>query len=228
MSDSVTQPEVAIDEQDILKIRREKLAEMREAGEAFPNDFSRKDYAADVLDAFDEQSKEDLEALKQTVTVAGRLMLRRVMGKASFIHLQDMTGRIQVYVRRDDLPEGVYQSFKKWDIGDIVGAEGVLFKTKTGELSIHASEIRLLTKSLRPLPEKFHGLSDTEQRYRQRYLDLMMNEDTRKVFDVRSRLILAMRQYLRGKRFTEVETPMMQPIPGGGRLRVRSLRIIIP
>ncbi len=155
------------------------------------------------------------------VQVAGRLMSRRIMGKASFAHVQDMSGRIQLFVQRDALPEGVYNAqFKKvWDVGDIVGADGLLFKTKTGELSIRCDEVRLLTKSLRPLPEKFHGLTDQEQRYRQRYLDLIMNESSRDVFRVRTRMIQFIRSYLNGRDFLEVETPMMQAIPGGAAAR---------
>ncbi len=153
------------------------------------------------------------------VKVAGRLMAKRIMGKASFAQLLDMSGRIQLFLQRDALPEGGYQDFKGWDIGDIVGAEGVLFKTKTGELSVKADSIRLLTKSLRPLPEKFHGLADQETRYRQRYLDLIMNEVSRNTFRMRSRIVQHIRQYLNDRSFLEVETPMMQAIPGGAVAR---------
>jgi len=157
----------------------------------------------------------------QRVKVAGRLMSRRIMGKASFAHIQDMSGRIQLFVQRDNLPENFYnQEFKKnWDIGDIIAAEGVLFKTKTGELSVRVDNLGLLTKSLRPLPEKFHGLTDQEQRYRQRYLDLIMNEVSRKTFSTRTRIVQYIREYLNGKNFMEVETPMMQVIPGGASAR---------
>ncbi len=196
--------------------RRQKLAALNESSsQAFPNDFKREDVAATLHQAFDEKDKEALEATPVSVVVAGRMMLRRVMGKASFATLQDMSGRIQLYVTRDTLPEGDYAQFKQWDLGDIVGARGVLFKTKTGELSVKVSEIRLLTKSLRPLPDKYHGLADQEQRYRQRYLDLMVNEKTRDIFRVRSALIAGMRRYFDDHDFCEVETPMMQAQAGG-------------
>ncbi|MGH8552935.1 MAG: lysine--tRNA ligase, partial [Methylococcales bacterium] len=161
-----------------------------------------------------------LEAHAVRVQVAGRIMTRRIMGKASFCHLQDMSGQIQLYVTRDHLPEGFYnQDFKKWDIGDIVGAEGLLFRTQTGELSIKVDQIRLLTKALRPLPEKFHGLADQEIRYRQRYLDLIMNEATRETFRMRSKIVSYIRDFLSARDFLEVETPMMQAIPGGAMAR---------
>jgi lysyl-tRNA synthetase class 2 len=154
------------------------------------------------------------------VKVAGRMMAKRLMGKAAFTHLQDMSGQIQLFVQRDTLPDSVYEEgFKKWDIGDILGAEGVLFKTKTGELSVRVETIRLLTKALRPLPEKFHGLADQETRYRQRYLDLIMSEDARKIFKIRSRIISFIREFLIERNFLEVETPMMQAIPGGAVAR---------
>ncbi|HBQ78091.1 MAG TPA: lysine--tRNA ligase, partial [Erwinia persicina] len=169
--------DAALELNNELKSRREKLAALREAGLPFPNDF-RRDRTSDTLHAeFDGKENEELEALNIEVSVAGRMMTRRIMGKASFVTLQDVGGRIQLYVARDDLAEGIYnEQFKKWDLGDIVGARGKLFKTKTGELSIHCSELRLLTKALRPLPDKFHGLADQETRYRQRYLDLIANE----------------------------------------------------
>jgi len=150
-----------------------------------------------------------------SVSLAGRLMAKRVMGKASFAHVQDMTGRMQLFVQRDTLPEGHYQTFKGWDIGDIISVEGVLFKTKTDELSVRVSSINLLTKSLQPLPEKFHGLTDQEQRYRQRYVDLIMNDESRKVFQIRSKVVSFIRNYLVNNNFMEVETPMMHVIPGG-------------
>ena len=172
--------DAAIDLNNELKTRREKLAALREQGVAFPNDF-RRDHTSDQLHAdFDGKENEELEALNVEVAVAGRMMTRRIMGKASFVTLQDVGGRIQLYVARDDLPEGVYnEQFKKWDLGDIIAARGKLFKTKTGELSIHCTELRLLTKALRPLPDKFHGLQDQEARYRQRYLDLISNDESR-------------------------------------------------
>ena len=189
---------------------------MRKEGQAFPNTFRRDSYAEFLHESFAELDKEELENKGVRVKVAGRMMLRRIMGKASFATIQDMTGRIQLYVRRDDLPEGFYnQQFKKWDLGDIIGAEGTLFKTQTGELTIAVEKIELLTKSLRPLPDKHRGLSDQETRYRQRYIDLMVNEETRRTFLLRSRIIEAIRNYLLERDFLEVETPMMQSIPGG-------------
>jgi lysyl-tRNA synthetase class 2 len=176
--------------------------------------------AGELHAEYGEKSDEALEALGLRVSIAGRMMSRRVMGKASFAHLQDMSGRMQLFVQRDALEEGVYNTqFKKWDIGDIIGAEGQLFKTKTGELSVKVDSVRLLTKALRPLPEKFHGLSDREQRYRQRYVDLIMNEATRETFRTRTRIVQFIRHYLNEKQFMEVETPMMQLIPGGAAAR---------
>ncbi|WP_174847777.1 lysine--tRNA ligase [Yersinia artesiana] len=203
-----------------LQARREKLAALRKKGIAFPNDF-RREHLSDQLHAeYGEKTNEELEALDIEVTVAGRMMTRRIMGKASFVTLQDVGGRIQLYVSRDDLPEGVYnEEFKKWDLGDILGARGKLFKTKTGELSIHCSELRLLTKALRPLPDKFHGLADQETRYRQRYLDLIANDESRHTFKVRSQVMSAIRNFMVEKGFMEVETPMMQVIPGGASAR---------
>ncbi|MEH2920441.1 lysine--tRNA ligase [Samsonia erythrinae] len=203
-----------------LKARREKLALLRENGIAFPNDF-RRDSTSDRLHAeFDDKENEELEALGIEVTVAGRMMTRRIMGKASFVTLQDVGGRIQLYVSRDDLAEGIYnEQFKKWDLGDILGARGKLFKTKTGELSIHCTELRLLTKALRPLPDKFHGLADQETRYRQRYLDLIANEESRHTFRIRSKVMAAIRSFMVDNGFMEVETPMMQVIPGGATAR---------
>jgi lysyl-tRNA synthetase class 2 len=209
-----------IDENKLIAQRREKLQQLRENGTAFPNDFRRNTMAGELHAEYDDKSDEELEALALRVSLAGRMMSRRVMGKASFAHLQDMTGRMQLFVQRDALDEGFYNSqFKKWDIGDIIGAEGQLFKTKTGELSLKVDKLRLLTKSLRPLPEKFHGLSDQEQRYRQRYVDLIMNETSRETFRVRTRVVRFIRQFLDSKGFMEVETPMMQVIPGGATAR---------
>jgi lysyl-tRNA synthetase class 2 len=204
---------------DLMAQRRAKLTELREQGMAFPNDFRRDALAADLLQHYSELSPEALQQSKVQVKVAGRIVLRRLMGKASFIHLQDVSGRIQLYVRQDALPEGDYEAFVHWDLGDIIGASGELFKTKTGELSIHVSEIRLLTKALRPLPDKFHGLSDQETCYRQRYIDLLANEETRKRFQLRSKIIQALRQFLTEQQFLEVETPMMHVIPGGASAR---------
>ncbi len=208
------------DENKLIAQRRAKLAHMRELGNAFPNDFRRDAIAGELHAEYDDKSEEELETRAVRVKVAGRMMSRRVMGKASFAHLQDMSGRIQLFVQRDNLPEGVYQEFKKeWDVGDIIGAEGMLFKTRTGELSVKVDGLRLLTKSLRPLPEKFHGLADQETRYRQRYLDLIMNEATRESFKTRTRIVQFLREYLNAKGFIEVETPMMQVVPGGATAR---------
>ncbi|MCG7900413.1 MAG: lysine--tRNA ligase [Candidatus Thiodiazotropha weberae] len=208
------------DENKLIAQRREKLQLMRDSGNAFPNDFRRNSMAGELHAEYDAKSDEELESLSLRVSLAGRMMSRRVMGKASFAHLQDMSGRMQLFVQRDLLEEGFYnQQFKKWDIGDIIGAEGVLFKTKTGELSVKVDSLKLLTKALRPLPEKFHGLSDQELRYRQRYVDLIMNEASRETFRQRTRIVQFIRSYLDGRGFMEVETPMMQVIPGGATAR---------
>ena len=175
-----------------VRQRREKLAALRQSGNPFPNDFRRTLWAADIHEQFGDRTAEALEADEVRVSVAGRMMSRRIMGKASFAHIEDGSGTIQLYVRRDDLPEGLYNTaFKKWDIGDILGAEGVVFRTQKGELSVKVDNVRLLTKALRPLPEKFHGLTDQETRYRQRYLDLIANPESRAVFRQRSEIIAA-------------------------------------
>ncbi|MGV6859102.1 MAG: lysine--tRNA ligase [bacterium] len=210
MSDQQTQ-----DENKLMAERRSKLEQLRQKGIAFPNDFRRDTMAGELHAEYDEKPKEYFEENSVRVVVAGRQMAKRVMGKASFSSIQDMSGRFQLYVARDLLPEGVYAEFKTWDIGDILGAEGVLFKTNKGELSVRVDTIRLLTKSLRPLPEKFHGLTDMEQRYRQRYVDLIMNESVRDTFRVRTKAVNYIRNYLASRDFLEVETPMMQVIPGG-------------
>ncbi len=207
------------DENKLIAERRRKLGELRERGSAFPNDFRRDASAADLHRRYGEMDDAALEAAGVRVAVAGRMMAKRVMGKASFTHLQDGSGRIQLYLRRDDLPEGMYQTFKGWDVGDIVGATGTLFRTQKGELSVLCDQVRLLTKSLRPLPEKWHGLSDAEMRYRQRYVDLMVNEESRRVFRLRTAVVAGIRRYLDAAGFMEVETPMMQPIPGGAAAR---------
>ena len=212
--------EIQQDEQEQIKQRRSKLNELRENSIAFPTDFRRNVIAGELLAEYANKSKEELEAEPLRVKIAGRMMTRRVMGKASFCHIQDMSGKIQLYVSRDALPEGVYnEQFKKWDIGDILGAEGVLFKTQTNELSIKVDSIRLLTKALRPLPEKFHGIADQEIKYRQRYLDLIMSEESRNTFFIRSKIVAYIRQFLTDRQFLEVETPMMQVIPGGATAR---------
>jgi len=207
------------DENQIISERRAKLARIRETGQAFPNDFRRKDLAADLHRSYDDKSKEELEAQKTHAVVAGRMMLKRVMGKASFATLQDMSGQVQVYINNDVTGAEAHEAFKHWDLGDILGVEGHVFKTNKGELSIHASKIRLLSKSLRPLPEKFHGLTDMEQRYRQRYVDLITNPASRRTFEVRSKLVQAIREFFVARGYLEVETPMMHPIPGGAAAR---------
>ncbi|EIC28257.1 MULTISPECIES: lysine--tRNA ligase [Methylomicrobium] len=212
--------EIEQDEQELIRLRRAKLSTLRENGIAFPTDFRRNVVAGELFAEYGEKSKEELEENPLRVKVAGRIMTRRVMGKASFCHIQDMSGKIQLYVTRDSLPGDFYnEQFKKWDIGDIVGAEGVLFKTNAGELSVKVDDIRLLTKSLRPLPEKFHGIADQEIKYRQRYLDLIMSESSRKTFLLRSRIVAYIREFLIKRDFLEVETPMMQAIPGGATAR---------
>jgi lysyl-tRNA synthetase class 2 len=215
MSDQPVPP----DENQIIAERRAKLAELRGRGVAFPNDFPREHLAADLHQAWGGKSNEEIEPKAVKATIAGRMMLKRVMGKASFATAQDMSGRIQLYVTRDAVGEAAYEAFKHYDLGDILGARGTLFKTKTGELSLKVTELRLLVKALRPLPEKFHGLADQEQKYRQRYVDLIMSEETRGVFRTRSRIVQAIREFMTGKGFLEVETPMMQPIPGGANAK---------
>jgi len=213
--------QVPHDENQLIAERRTKLKALREQGIAFPNDFKRGDYAEDLQQEFADKDKWTAEALEgagRKVQIAGRLMAKRVMGKASFAQLQDMTGRIQLYLSASDLGES-YEAFKGWDVGDIVGAVGTLTRTRTGELSVKAGTLRLLTKSLRPLPDKWHGLSDVEQRYRQRYVDLVVNPEAREVFIKRSKIISAMRGWLDSRRFLEVETPMMHYIPGGAAAR---------
>ena len=206
-------------ESQLIAQRRAKLDALRAAGNAYPNDYRRDALAAELHDQYQHKSEQELEAQARRVVVAGRVMTRRIMGKASFLHIKDMSGQIQLYVKRDNVPVGLYSEFKQWDLGDIVGAEGVLFRTRTGELSVLVDNIRLITKSLRPLPEKFHGLTDQEARYRQRYLDLIMNDDTRDVFRLRTRIIECLRRFLNDRGFLEVETPMMQVIPGGAAAR---------
>jgi len=207
------------DENQIIAERRAKLAALRAGGQAFPNDFRRDALAGDLHAKHGGESNEALESLAIPVNVAGRMMLKRVMGKACFATLQDMSGRIQLYVTIDGVGADALESFKHWDLGDIVAATGTLFKTRTGELSVKATSVRLLTKSLRPLPEKFHGMTDTEQRYRQRYVDLITNPQARDVFVKRSQIVQAMREFFVSRGYLEVETPMMHPIPGGAAAR---------
>ncbi|MEK9874052.1 MAG: lysine--tRNA ligase, partial [Betaproteobacteria bacterium] len=211
--------EQIVDTNQIIEERRRKLAALREKGNPFPNDFRRENLAGQIIADHNEKSKEDLESSPIKVTVAGRMVLKRVMGKASFATIQDMSDRIQLYLNNEGVGEDIHTDFKHWDLGDIVGAEGTLFKTKTGELSIRVNAIRLLTKSLRPLPEKFHGLVDQEQRYRQRYVDLIVTPESKKNFQIRSKAIQTIRSFLVDRGYLEVETPMMQSIPGGASAR---------
>lgn len=212
---SENKPENAIENtNDLIEQRKAKLTEWRAKGKAYPTDFRRDALAANLLQQYSDKSEVELEALPE-VKVAGRIMTRRLMGKASFVHILDMTGRIQLYVKQDDVTSEVYDEFKQWDLGDIIGAEGHLFKTKTGELSIKVKRIVLLTKAIRPLPDKFHGLTDHETRYRQRYLDLIANEETRRTFLIRTKVTNVIREFLQQHDFLEVETPMMQVLAGG-------------
>ncbi len=215
---------IAVDENHVIAERREKLKLIRETakannGAAFPNDFKPHHHAAVLHAEFGESDNEILDPKAVQVSIAGRMMLKRVMGKASFATIQDASGRIQLFISKDNLTdannEAIYEEFKHWDLGDIVAASGVLFKTKTGELSVKVKELRLLTKSLRPLPEKFHGLADQETKYRQRYVDLMVSEETRATFIARSKFVSAIRSFMLDNQFLEVETPMLHPIPGG-------------
>ncbi|MFE0500230.1 lysine--tRNA ligase [Lysobacter soli] len=218
MTDQTPATATPADENFLIAERRAKLTALRgEGGIAFPNDFRRDEYAGDLQAQFADAgtwTAEALEAEGRRVAIAGRILLKRVMGKASFVQIQDESGRIQLFLQANVLGE-VYDAFKGWDVGDIVGAQGTLTRTKTGELSVKADVLRLLTKSLRPLPDKFHGLADVEQRYRQRYVDLIVSPEAREVFVKRSKIIRAMRAWLDARRFLEVETPMMHYIPGG-------------
>jgi len=206
------------DQNSIIQLRKEKLAKLREKGQAFPNGIHRDALAADLHGLYGQRTAESLEQEKVRVKVAGRMMAKRIMGKASFVHIQDSSGRIQLFLQAGTLGE-TYEDFKAWDVGDIVAAEGEMFKTKTGELSVKADQLRLIAKSLLPLPEKFHGLSDTETRYRQRYLDLIMNPEAAQVFRTRTRIVQHLRDFMNALGYLEVETPMMHPIPGGATAR---------
>jgi len=210
----------SIDNNKLIAQRKEKLTALREQGNAFPNEFRRDTLAGEIIAKYADKDNEQLEATPVRVKVAGRIMTRRIMGKNTFVHLQDMSGQIQLFVARDTLPEGFYnEQFKKWDIGDIIGAQGVVFITNKGELSVRVDAIELLTKALRPLPEKYHGLADQETKYRQRYVDLIMSEVTRNTFRIRSAVIDYVRRTLLDHGFMEVETPMMHAIPGGATAR---------
>ena len=209
------------DENQLIAERRAKLQALRGEGIPFPNDFKRGDYAGDLQREYGDAqawTAEVLEGVGRVVFVAGRMMAKRVMGKSSFVQLQDMSGRIQLYLTANELGES-YEAFKGWDVGDILGASGTLTRTRTGELSVKATSLRLLTKALRPLPDKWHGLADVEQRYRMRYVDLIVNPEAREVFVKRSKIVAAMRAWLDARRFLEVETPMMHYIPGGATAR---------
>jgi lysyl-tRNA synthetase, class II len=213
------QPPAPPDTNKIIEERRAKLKALRDQGVAYPNDFYRDSVAGDLVEKYENTERDTLDINPVVVKVAGRIMLKRVMGKASFATIQDVGGQIQIYVTDSYPGKTQHDAFKHYDIGDIIGVDGVLFKTQKGELTIRVKILRLLVKSLRPLPEKFHGLTDQELKYRQRYLDLIVNEDTRLVFVQRSRAIEAIRRFLLNRRFLEVETPMMQPIPGGAAAR---------
>ena len=229
MSEQPTAGAAPVDENQLILERREKLKAIRQQqvqgnGVAFPNDFQPTHKAQALFAEYDERSTEALAQKPVTVKVAGRMMLKRVMGKASFCTLQDASfgpsgGRIQIYVKGEEIGEELYALFKHWDLGDIVAAEGKMFKTKTGELSIHATSVRLLTKSLRPMPDKFHGIADQEVKYRQRYIDLMTDEASRKRFVARSRAVSGLRDFMVAHDFLEVETPMLHPIPGGANAK---------
>ena len=208
------------EDSEIIRVRRDKLARWRASGRAYGNGFRRDALSAQLHERFAEMDKAALEQAEVQVAVAGRVMLRRVMGKASFITLQDVEGQIQCYIRKDDVGEAAYQEFDElWDLGDIVGVQGVMMRTNKGELTVQAHRIELLNKTLRPLPEKYHGLADQEIKYRQRYLDLIMNPDSREIFQLRSRVVSGIRGFFEARGFMEVETPMMQVIPGGATAR---------
>jgi lysyl-tRNA synthetase class 2 len=207
------------DDNRYIEQRREKLTTLRQQGQAYPNQFDRKHLAGSLHAQYNDSDKPELESLALQVQLAGRMMLQRDKGKVVFADLQDMSGRIQIFVRSDAIGEAAFEAFKHGDIGDIYGVSGQLFKTNTGELSVKVASIELLTKSLRPLPEKFHGLADQELKYRQRYVDLIMNEDSRRVFSIRSQAVQFIRNYMIEAGFVEVETPMMQVIPGGAAAR---------
>ena len=207
------------DQNKLIKERRSKLSSLRESGFNFPKPIPIDSYCIDLNKNHEESSKEDLENLNKKVAIAGRMMAKRIMGKSSFSKIKDGTSSIQIFINSKNVSEELYEQFKTYDVGDILWVKGTLFKTKTDELTINANEIELLTKSLRPLPEKYHGLTDTETRYRKRYLDLIMSDESRDVFENRSKIITTIRKYLNEQEILEVETPMMQPIPGGAIAR---------
>ena len=207
--------EEQLDENQIIAIRREKLNQLRQQGIAYPNDFKRDSFAADLHEQYDNTSKEELDPQNIPVKIAGRMMLKRQMGKATFATVQDVSGSIQLYLNNKGVSQDILDDFNHWDMGDIIGATGTLFKTNHGELTVRVSEIRLLSKSLRPLPDKHKGLSDQETKYRQRYVDLVANAESRETFIKRSQIIQSVRNFMVGEKYLEVETPMMHSIPGG-------------
>lgn len=229
MTNATPAQDETLDENKLIAERREKLARLREKQAhggpvAFPNDFKPTHHAAQLHEAYDGSEHEALNAQNIPCKVAGRMMLKRVMGKASFATIQDGSfgptgGRIQLYITKDAIGEEAYAEFKQWDLGDIIGAQGTVFMTKTGEISVKVSQLQLITKSLRPLPDKFHGLSDQEIKYRQRYVDLMTDEQARNRFILRSKAIASIRQFMLDNHFLEVETPMLHPIPGGANAK---------
>ncbi len=219
MSDEINTQVTTEDENHIIAERRAKLAEMRANGVAYPNDFKRTDLFGDLQQKYKDATAEELEATPIHVACSGRMMLKRVMGKASFASVRDFTGEMQYFISQTDIGEEAYTRFKTFDLGDIVAVRGTLFRTKSGELSIRAAELRLMTKNIRPLPDKVKGLRDTETAYRQRYVDLIMNEESRNRFITRSRAIQEIRNFMLNARFMEVETPMLHPIPGGANAR---------
>ena len=215
MTDPILHPEEQLDENQIIAIRREKLNQLRQQGIAYPNDFKRDSFAADLHEQYDNTSKEELDPQNIPVKIAGRMMLKRQMGKATFATVQDVSGSIQFYLNNKGVSQDILDDFNHWDMGDIIGATGTLFKTNHGELTVRVSEIRLLSKSLRPLPDKHKGLSDQETKYRQRYVDLIANAESRETFIKRSQIIQSVRNFMVGEKYLEVETPMMHSIPGG-------------
>ena len=215
MTQTHTQSEEQLDENQIVVLRREKLNEIRKHRIAFPNDFRRDSFAGDLHAQFDVLTKEELEQKNLPVSIAGRMMLKRQMGKATFATVQDVSGSIQLYLNNKSVSQDILDDFNHWDMGDIIGATGTLFKTNHGELTVRVSEIRLLSKSLRPLPDKHKGLSDQETKYRQRYVDLIANQESRDTFIKRSQIIQSVRNFMVGEKYLEVETPMMHSIPGG-------------
>ncbi|MBS0514414.1 MAG: lysine--tRNA ligase [Proteobacteria bacterium] len=214
----MTDNTLPVDENKLVAERREKLRVLRTQGVAFPNDFAPDAFAGDLQVEFEGRTAEEIEAAGRHVKVAGRMLLKRGQGKVSFVQIQDMSGRVQLFIQANAIGD-TYEAFKSWDIGDIVAAEGALMRTKSGELSVRVESLRLLTKSLRPLPDKWHGMADVEQRYRQRYVDLIVTPESRRVFELRSRIVRHIRNLLDSKRFLEVETPMMHVIPGGATAR---------